>query len=315
MTLHEFRRRLASDRNDPIAWAWLLGELTRLTTPVVRRYSTRVYAGGVSWSDALEDLVAEVVTYLLLGERQLDYILDTASDESHMSALLVRQVKRQLGRRRMVTVVDNLIGRCRQILDEEPFEAPETGVYRLSGVGIATISPALDAELRAAAMEVARFPRQSSSGDRAPTVYSTEILKRVLKVVAQLLPNGFTIRDLDAIFRLVLTDWFPSFLEGDEETLPVEIGLLTEEESEVTETKERILAECTDEHLFVLRGKFDSRSDGDLARELGVSRPTLAKRKEEVLGLMERELIGLSEAVQTAVMAEINAHLAGMSRA
>ena len=97
----------------------ILGLIQSLTANVTRTYDPTVYAGVASWQDGLEDLVHDVIVDRLLAEGQLDYAIDIATTPEALRALLTRQIKRTLARRRRRTVVDNLLDRVRHILDRD----------------------------------------------------------------------------------------------------------------------------------------------------------------------------------------------------
>jgi DNA-binding Xre family transcriptional regulator len=59
-------------------------------------------------------------------------------------------------------------------------------------------------------------------------------------------------------------------------------------------------------HRVVLMGKSQDISDGDLAQRVGISRPTLAKRKTEALARVQAELI---EELPSALHDEAIRHL------
>src|SRR5687767_130201 len=99
----------------------ILAEVQRAVDFAVRRYDPVIYADAQNWTQGRDDLVQDVVTTVLLHERQLDYLFETASDLDGFRALLYRQVRRLLARRRQRTVVDNLLDRIRDAVSAPPY--------------------------------------------------------------------------------------------------------------------------------------------------------------------------------------------------
>ncbi len=60
---------------------------------------------------------------------------------------------------------------------------------------------------------------------------------------------------------------------------------------------ERLITTLTREEATLLAGKWIGDSDGDIARRLGVSRPTAAKHKESAYSKVRDELTSQNEAV------------------
>jgi hypothetical protein len=174
-----------------------------ITAEVVRSYPPAVYAHAPAWTeDAVEDLLQDVYGEWLIGQGQLTYILGAARTTSEFRALATKVIRRALGRRRVRTVIDNLLDRCRALLREEPFETIEAfgrQLYRRRG-GPPYEGDASDQQIRDAQLRVMTIPRlPDSSGDRASPIYSTPNLRAGLLAVAASIPGGFTMSDLDRI--------------------------------------------------------------------------------------------------------------------
>jgi DNA-directed RNA polymerase specialized sigma24 family protein len=311
MTWEELREEYGRERIGPLIY----GEVMGISASVSSHYDPTIYSGQSSWSDARDDLAQEVVTRVLLEEGQLDYLMLVCQSVDDFRALLNRQVRRLLARRRQRTVIDNLLDRCEPILSAESYERlDETGRrmrYGLRGREVELRDPT-DTELREAALRVAVVPRvKFRPGERAPVVYGPAQLATAVRAAAEALPTSLTLSDLDRIFRLVLTDWLPSFLEDTEEE-PSFGGqeLSAEEVALVNDTTNRILASCSLDQQHLLLRKLEGVADGDIAREVGVSRPTLANRKDEVWRLMEGELSDLPDTLQQTVVSELSLRLA-----
>ena len=152
----------------------------------------------------------------LLGERQLAYMFDVAAETGHWRALLVRQVRITLARRRVRTVVDNLLDRARARLPgcgwAESADVTGRAVYRRTGSD-RPYRELSDRQIRELAEQVRIVPRRTpEQGDRAPRVYSGRALDAVLRIVLDGTPGGVTVGDLAGILEIVLTDlgsWNP----------------------------------------------------------------------------------------------------------
>ena len=292
----------------------ILAEVGRAVDLAVRRYDPVIYAKASNWDDAREDLVQDVVLRVLLEDRQLDYLMTVSRGIDDFRALLFRQVRRLLARRRQRSVVDNLLDRMRPHLEGDEFETTTRSgvtVFRAAGAQVEPRRP-VDAEIWRAAVRVSLVPTtRFRSGERAPEVYSPAALATVVNAIADSLPCEFGLTDVDRILRLTLTDWIPSFLDGDEESDVVpDYALQPEEETLVRDTATRILDACSEEQLLILTMKLEGLADDAVAREIGVSRPTLANRKEVVWRILETELRDLSEPLQLAVTREVGNRLA-----
>lgn len=293
----------------------LLGEIEQAARAVSRRYDPETYgAGGSRWSaEAIEDLVHDTVAGPLLSEGQLDYALH-ATDLEHFRALIRRQVRRALIRRRSRTVIDALVERGVRELERPPFE-------RLAGPGAARFTiagrayedrPPTPLELRRAALTATAVPTERpAAGDRAPMVYRTETLRTLLEGVAKDLPCPFGATELDAVFRLVLTGWFPSVLDDIEGAIGLSTRELGPEDAlEVREATERLLNRLSDEQKMILFRKLTGSADEEIASILRVSRPTVIKRRVEIYDALSLELEGSSDAVRDAVIGELSLRLA-----
>jgi hypothetical protein len=309
MTLDELRDEYRATQIGPK----ILAEVSEVVRQVVHRYDPQVYAGSASWGDAEEDVVQSVVEDLLLREAQLDYLMATALRLEDFRKLLRFQVRRYLARTRRRSVIDNLLDRAKELLDEPPFEADgrSEGIrYRLSG-SLVERREATDAEILGAARSAAHVRRiPFAAHDRAPIVYSREALTTVLQAVANSLRTWLSLRDLARVLELVLTDWVASFLYELEGEIQPSAVLGPEEETMAKQASNEILERCSDEQLLLLRDKLENVADQDIARALGLSRPTVIARKKELFEVMHGALAGLPEHVQSAAMERVALHLA-----
>ena len=89
-----------------------------MTRRVARKYPANAYNNGEGWSDeAFRDLAMEVTLERLLGENQLAYVLDLATDEDSLGRLLAFQIRRGLAHRRSITVVDRSLKRIKDLVE------------------------------------------------------------------------------------------------------------------------------------------------------------------------------------------------------
>jgi hypothetical protein len=292
----------------------ILGLLDELTWSVTRKYDPRIYGGGSSWADAHEDLLHSFVVEVLLEQGQLEYAIFVADTEEHFKNILARQLRFFLARRRQRTIIDNLLDRCKKITSEAPFgQGAETGAwwYELLEWPGPKRRPTAD-EIAQIAGELAVMPTQTATGTaRAPQVYTTPDLKRVLYQVASRLSCRVAVRDLDEIFRRLLTPWLPSFLETDEGVLATEPSarLDAEQEDMARQAATAIQRAGTPVELGVLAMKIADVSDSVIGQHYKMSRPTVIKHKNSVLAKVEAELTGLSEACQKRAIELLSALL------
>jgi hypothetical protein len=291
----------------------ILAEARRAMESASRRYDPTVYARTANWADAIDDVVQQLVVDLLIGDGQLEYMMSVVRGVEDFRALMALQVKRLLARTRTRTVVDNLIDRARVILRSDEFQRHPGGrdreTYALPGAE--PRGPTED-ELWGAARTAALVPRVGiGRSDRAPLVYADEHLKALLSGVAADLGCRFSLRDVDNILSLVLTDFLPSFLDSDEGVSEVRSAALTaEEDVMVTQTAGSILKCLDGEQRSLLRDKLASIPDAEMAKARGISRPTLAARKHTVFSVLEAELSDLERPIQVAVMDRLGLALA-----
>lgn len=260
-----------------------LAEVRAACLDVSRRFDPAVYAVVErAWTRSeLDDLEQEVVLEQLLRQGQLDYILDVAESLGDVQRLLRLRVRRQLAARRRRTVIDRLLVRIGAILDGADFEQQartEPARFQPVGSGLRPTAPT-EADLGRAAAAVRFLPTLDSGGDRAPAVYRADVLRRLVDLCFEHSVTGLAVRDFDRILRLVLTSWYPVRLDIGEgqEWLPES----SEPEPRWDELVLHLMSALPDADKLVLHLKLSGASDSQLAGQLGVSRPTAAKRKVE----------------------------------
>jgi hypothetical protein len=165
---------------------------------------------------------------------------------------------------------------------------------------------------RAVAARLAEVPTiRAEPTLRAPAVFSEVSLRTILAEVAAAAPCAVAAGDLDRVFSLLLTSWLPSFLKEAEATIanaPVD-GLSAEDQAIVEEATVAILGGCPREDLQVLRLKLEGLSDERIGGRLGLSRPTISKRKRHAMARLEESLAGLGPELRLAVVDQLGARL------
>jgi len=288
----------------------ILNEVTRAVGILTKRYDPQIYAGVADWRDGVDDVVQGVVTDLLLGEGQLDYIFGQATTLDDFRGLLFFQTKRFLARGRRRTVIDNLLDRCKDILAQPPFESIAGRPIRYSlGQDPEDCQPS-DSELVAAATYSRGVPRITyNASERAPIVYSRENLTKLLVIVGHNLRCPFSVRHLHLVLESLLTDWIPSFLEEVEEVPVPTAELGPDDEVQVNAARDLILAELTAEEAVILRAQILRIPDQAVADELETSRQTVITRKQRLFQRLQPALSGLSEDLQVRVIEQVGMDL------
>lgn len=269
----------ADERIGPL---WL-GEVRTACTEVTRRYDPAVYAVAEQvWSPGeIDELVQDVIVEQLLRQGQLDYILDISQSIEDARRLLRFRARRELARRRRRTVVDRLLARLADVLDGGAYELISGATparYRPVGSEF-DIEPPSDEDLRRAATAVRLLPTSQASGERSSPVFRSSVLAQVASQCFSAANRSLSIDDFGRILREALTSWLPEFLElGEEQDWPAgQISL----EFESEEIVDRLMEAIPPSDQVILYLKLSGTSDSVLASQLGVSRPTAARRKVE----------------------------------
>lgn len=313
MSLDAIRRDCAINGGiGPLFWESLLGVCGR----VARRYPPTVYNHGEQWSDeSFRDLAQDVTLERLLKGDQLAYVMDVATDKDSLERLLAFQVSRVLSHRRSMTVVDRLLRRIEKQLAGYGYELIEAGSDRfVRSPGVECEPRRLgDEDLRLAVALIAGIPRIPSnpSGERESKVYSTEDLRHLLDCLVHRF-DCILISDVRKILEDLLTVWLPTTLHGyedrflNESTPELELQRLT-----MTTLISSVSAQLDDTDRRILVGKSRDVSDGELARQIGRSRPWVANQKAKVLVVVEQQLIGqLPEALHDEAVRALLDYLA-----
>ena len=283
MSDSELDRLLEETTRQRIGPLWL-AEIRRACSGVASHFDPAIYGVAEdSWTAAeIDDLVQDVTTEQLLRQAQLDYIIDVAFSIDDVRRLLRHQARRALIRRRRRTVVDQLLDRLKALLNADGYEAV-AGIsparYRPTGSDFGPGVPQ-ETTIGAAAAAVRLLPTSSGSGGRAPAVFRTEVLEQILILAFEATASSLSISDLGEILRRALTSWVPVVLEGGDQLDPWPadpVDLPIELEETMNELMQRI--DATDREI--LRAKLAGISDATLAGRLDISRPTVARRKNE----------------------------------
>lgn len=297
-------------RRERVGLLWL-AEVRRAALTIVARYPPDVYARSPSWdAPSIDDLVQDVVLTQLLAGGQVEYVVDVARDLQSARRLLTTHVRWTLARRRTRTVVDNVIERCRPLLSAPPYAVSAEGSGWAAGPAERR-DPTHD-EVVEAARRVARLPRvRILGGDRAPVVFTTDVLAQALADVAAALPGGFSEGDLDRIFSRVLTYHLPGALVLFEGTADEPDRAPTPEEAlVVTRTVDDAYGALTAEQRLLLAMKLAERPDSVAADAIGISRPTAAKRTRKAFAVVREHVIDLPQRVQDLVVSLLAERLA-----
>lgn len=285
---------LAEYERDGLGPRWL-DEIKTAAPRVARRYPPSIYGRSAAWGeDAIEDLVQDVVERVL-KKGQAEYILDVANDFGHARALIYEQVKMTLIDRRQRTAVDNLFGRAVELLGGPPFELVKRKprAWRIAGSSFEALP-----YTRRLTASLGALPRLPGNGtERASAIWTTETLADALVLVCKAVGEvGET--DLRRILDESLTVFATAEVVSDDAGIDDRsCDLDPSEKIMANELSERLLATLTPEETTLLAGKWIGDSDGDIARRIGVSRPTAAKYKESAFTKVRDELASQSEAV------------------
>jgi hypothetical protein len=308
MTLEDLRHEHAVMRIGPL---WM-AEVRDRCRAVSQTYPPSVYALTGDWGSSLEDLVQQVITDRLLAEGQAEYLVHTSQTLLGFRRLLGRQVRITLAHTRRRTVVDQLLERAAEMLNAAPYQVVETGRRWRVGGAETLERQARPVELRHAANLVRIIPTVRSAGtERAPTVYRSEHLARLIEIVAGSLPTDLKRSDLDWILRDLLTPFLPSVLDGGDAARAGSPDPTPEEEHIVRGAVSEITSGVSAEQAMALAGRLAGASDSLIAETLSVSRPTAIARRREAFDVAKRALEGMAEPLQLHALDELRIALAG----
>ncbi len=276
-----------SERIGPAIWDLLV----KVTRRVCLRYPPQVYADDSQWNHAsIEDLAQSVALERLLGESQLDYIFMRAyanptQGVETIEGLLAIQVQRTLAHRRVPSVVDRLVGRIKQLLQNPPAGIRSrdmgTETWIVGGLSERPLAVLTPSDRHRGVHRIADIPRIPSNplGQRESKIYGTPQLVEVLhRLVDEY--DGLYLSDVRRILEELLTAWLPEILyDYEADSLPVGSPPSEYEVTAMTTDLEGLLEMLSDRQIAVMIGKSNGVSDTQLARELRCSRPTIIKSR------------------------------------
>ncbi len=239
----------------------------------------------------------------MLRKGQAEYICDVANDFGHARALIYRQVRMTLIDRRQRTAVDNLFDRAVERLGEPPFEQvkKKPRSWRIAGHGL-EMTP----YTRRLTASIAALPRLPGNGtERASPIWTTETLTDALVLICSAVCEVEEL-NLRKILDESLTVFATAEVVSHEAGSDDRSGELDPSDLIMAnDLIERLDAALTNEESTVLAGKWIGDSDGDIARRLGVSRPTAAKHKTSAFTKIHDELTAQSEGVVGYVLGRL----------
>jgi hypothetical protein len=259
--------------------------------------------------ESVDDLLQGFVTDMLLEQGQLAYAFTSATEFGHFRALMFKQLRRYIAARRRRTVVDNLLDRSRRVTEQSHFDRvsiPAGWAYTIAGRK-PTPDEAAEAKLHQLAVGVTpSYDVSAEQRDRAPALLSEEALADLLLRLASDLSCVVTNTMLRRFFEIAFTPFIPSFLSFDVE---VHSGKQSAEgpatELAITRTTDDILTLLDERERTILRLKLEEFPDTQVARAVGVSRPTLATQKHLVFAKLRPLLEDLDEAAQLLVLDQL----------
>ncbi len=291
MTLDEFHR----EHQQCVIGDLIYGLVVDLAGAVCRKYSEEVYNGGLTWDDqSVSDLAQDVVLHRLIDEGQLEYIVAEATTIESVRRLIVRQVKRELQKRRLRTPIDRLLNRIEALAVAGEIESVEGAVPMYRPVGSTAtwvpISPQQETEaVNAAASVPVLYSRLDSS--RESQVFTARTLKLALEAFFSVAPV-LTRQEIRQILEKLLTPWTPAKLVDIED--PHEIPddpMNSTALSEIDAVAEAWVGELSDDECWVYYLRSRDVPDGVAAAKIGKSRPTVINIKKRVFERAENEFL------------------------
>ena len=297
MIFEELRTEYEAVRIGPSIW----GLVRELSGNIARRYPPGIYNDGAPWSDdSVEDLAQQVVLDRLLREAQLEYLFDQATSLDSFRRLLTLQVRRTLGHRRRRTVVDRLLSRVRRIAQTAPFRIRTVGKavwisHGDSGVPLVDLPTHRISQLANSVRDIPQL-LASPRSTRASMVYTTADLRLLLERVLEQV-SVVSERDLARILEVLLTSWFPTFLQDPEGEYPSDEPTpeAIAEDAETSSAVRAFVVGLSEEERWIVLSKSQGIADGEIALRLERSRPWVAQQKQSVLRRMETELMSRLE--------------------
>lgn len=272
----------------PLGRLWL--DLTvEVCTRVAYRYPPAIYNNRLSWDEsAIDDLAQDVVLNRLIGDHQIDYIVATASSVQAARGLIGMHVKQVLAQRAAPNQRENVAVRLYSVLKVrgEAVHTPNGDAIR--PVGSNWPPSDLSASALAKAVRVIeRLPRLPNRGvERLSPLYTTEVLEGAAEPLWEACRVPLSLESLRRILDQTLTGLIPVLFQLHEGfDTPSVTDLTAEERVLVDELAERLVKVLNDEQREILVN-IAIMTDAELAKLLGVSRPTALKRRHRTRDLV-----------------------------
>lgn len=136
-------------------------------------------------------------------------------------------------------------------------------------------------------------------------MYSDQDLRTLLRMFLAELRSWVGKQEIQRLFELLLTPWTSTVL-GLDEAVGDELQELTPEELVMVESiAEHVTAGWSPTDVVVFRYKLANLPDGQLAKRLGVSRPTAANEKSRLFAAIRQELEDTDRHLHPAVVTAI----------
>ena len=286
-----------------------LGLIRHVTRSVCVRYPGREYgASSPSWSeDDVDDLVSEVVLNRLLEQGQIEYIVSASASVGSARGLIGMHVKQVLAGRRVPTQADRVADRLWSAFQRsgEVVDGGQEVTVRPSGSEWPAESGPYP--VGEAVRILSGLPRLPNRGvDRASPVYSSDTLDSAVRLIWESIPIPVTRTTVREICHQALTALIPALFQLDEGLSGAlqTLDLSPEEETLVRDAVSSLLDLLNPEQREIV-ASVGLLKDAELADLLGVSRPTVIKRRQEVSALVVSALEGLEQSLKDLVVLEL----------
>lgn len=261
--------------------------LTDLITMVARKYPKEIYNNRSPWSvESISELCQEVATDRLLGENQIHYVFREARTLDSVRALFVRQIKRTLASRRVISPIDRLITRVKSHAKGGDYEAltdAKSGKYSFQANGVEVSALSLSQRQISDCVNLLRqipiiYSRLDTS--RETMIYSPDNLLKALNLIFGSI-GAVSESDLRRIFETLLTPWTRTILNlGEQNYVSANDPTTQAQERNAVFDQAREFADMlSNEEKIVIVHKSNDISDDSIAAIIKKSRPTVAKIK------------------------------------
>lgn len=257
-----------------------------------------------SVSDAALDVTQSFVERVLLGEGQIDYVFTVARDEGAVERIIHHHARRHLARTRKRTVVDNIFGRCLEILaDAEHIEVIEGGGFLVQGSPDRSRRCRRE-DVRRAASIAALIPRlETTATVKAPRLFDRRGLEKLLEVLFRETRAVVLRSDLQDFLKDLLAPWDFGVLGGDVSDLLLEQP--ASHGGSVDSISAAIFALLEEDERRLLVLKFAGQPDRVIAEQLGISRQVVGVRKAELWRRLGSKLAAHDESEHADIISAV----------